>query len=54
MTSDKFLVTNHKHIEVILKQATLRWPTQRREEECPEDDKPEKKEKEKEDQGAGT
>ena len=45
-------VTNHKHIEVILKQATLRWPTQRREEDCQENDKPEKAERE--GQGAGT
>ena len=50
MTSDRFLVTNHKNIEVFLKQATLRWLTQRREEDCQETDKPEKEE----DKEAGT
>ena len=46
MTSDRFPVTNHANIEVFLKQATLRWPTQRREEDCHETHKPEKAEKE--------
>ena len=45
-------VTNHKHIEVILKQATLRLLTQRIEEDGQENDKPEKAERE--GQGAGT
>ena len=46
MPSTKNPVTNHKLIEVILKQATLRWPIQRREEDCQENDKPEKAERE--------